>query len=209
MPTPADFLSKLSEIVGHDVSDSRAKLHLSWNNREEGRAVLQRIRTMQKQLRFLKQEVNAIAAAVKSDYTTERMKVGKTLASGLAAGFFGRRTVGRFNSAQRDSLRRSQMGAVAPYEAIKHAIDRTIASLDQVKGRVELSPEYQQTASSPSTSRLVDSAARFYAYLREEVKGPYSRDQLAALFDTQVISTNTMCCPEGSEEWQAYDIIRA
>lgn len=86
MPTPADFLTKLSDIVGHEVSDSQAKLHLSWNNHEEGCAVLQRIRTMQKQLRFLKQEVTRAIAAVKSDYTTERMRVGKTLASGLAAG---------------------------------------------------------------------------------------------------------------------------
>src|SRR2546430_2259076 len=118
MPTPDDFLRKLSEIVQLDVTDPQATLHFHWENREQGKAALQRLRTIQKELRFLKQEVNASEAALKSEYTTARMKVGKTVASGLAAGFFGRRTVGRFNSAQRDNLRRNQIGAVAPYEKL-------------------------------------------------------------------------------------------
>lgn len=104
MPTPDDFLKRLSQIVQHDVTDPNATLRLHWENREQGRSALQRLRVIQKELRFLKQEVTAAEAAVKSDYTTERMKVGKTIASGLAAGFFGRRTVRRFNSARRDSL---------------------------------------------------------------------------------------------------------
>jgi hypothetical protein len=57
VPTPADFISKLSDILGHDVTDSQAKLHLSGNNHEEGRAVLQRIRAIQKELPFVKQEM--------------------------------------------------------------------------------------------------------------------------------------------------------
>jgi hypothetical protein len=103
---------------------------------------------MQKQLRLLKRDVSAVISAVKSEYTTARMRVGKTFASSLAAGFFGRRTVGRVNSAQRDSLRRSQLDAVAPYEHVKGIIDSILYQLDTVKGQIELSPEYSQRACS-------------------------------------------------------------
>src|SRR5439155_24732783 len=106
-------------------------------------------------------------------YTTARMKVGKTVASGLAAGFFGRRTVGRFNSAQRDNLRRNQIGAVAPYEKLKQIINSTISKIDQVKSQIELSPEYTQESSSAEPPRLPDDVPRFYIYLYEQVKGPY------------------------------------
>ena len=206
MPSPDDFLKRFCEIVEYDVTDPQASLHLHWDNREEGRAILQRLRMMQKELRFLKKEVSATEAEVKSEYATAKMRVGKTVTSALAAGFFGRRTVGRFNSAQRDSLRRSQVSVVAPYDRVKQMIDQIIAKLDHAKSQVELSPEYQMSA---STHEVSNSPERFYVYLGEEVKGPYSHQQLIALFEMQTITQDTMCCREGSEEWQAYNSIKA
>jgi hypothetical protein len=97
------------------------------------------------------------------------------------------------------------MSAVAPYERVKQIINQMIAKLDQAKSQVELSPEYEM---STPIRQVANSPERFYVYLREEVKGPYSREQLTALFETQTITPDRMCCLEGSGEWQAYDSIK-
>ena len=42
----------------------------------------------------------------------------------------------------------------------------------------------------------------FYIHLQEQVKGPFSLEQLKALQDMQTISANTPCCYAGADKWQ-------
>ena len=84
-----------------------------------------------------------------------------------------------------------------------------IISEEHWKSQVELSREYQCSTSAAQTHQLAGSSERFYIYIHEEVKGPYTRDQLTALFTAQAIASDTMCCPEGLVEWQAYETIKA
>ena len=220
--SPEDFLQKISAIVGQDISSGQITMRVSWNDPAEARSLLLRLRTMQKQLRLLKRDASAMISSVKSEYATARMRVGKTFASGLAAGFFGRRTVGHFNSAQRDSLRRSQVSAVAPFERVKGIIDSLLYQLDTVKGQIELSPEYlssasrakpvikaEVVASTPFSKPPPLPLSRFYIYIGDQVKGPYSREQLQALRDASAIADDTLCCAEGSEVWITYTEVSA
>ena len=214
--TPQDYLRQISTIVGHDISEGKITLHLSWNDRTEAQALLLRLRTMQKQLRLLKKDVSAMISGVKSQFMTARTSVGKTFGAGLAGAFFGRRAVGRVNAARRDDLRRTQLSAVAPYERVKGIIDQILYQLDTVRGQIELSPEYQVSprratrvlTSAPSPPALPPPPAppltRYFVYIGDQVKGPYSREQLRALRDAAAIARETLCCLEGTEEWLSY-----
>jgi uncharacterized membrane protein (DUF485 family) len=42
----------------------------------------------------------------------------------------------------------------------------------------------------------------FYLYLNEQVKGPFSSDQIKALLQVDSANPETPCCPEGVQEWQ-------
>jgi len=47
-------------------------------------------------------------------------------------------------------------------------------------------------------------AKRYYVYLNSEVKGPYLREQLVALYDTGTVAGDTQFCLEGTERWTPY-----
>lgn len=108
--------------------------------------------------------------------------------------------MGRVNAARRDDLRRNQIRAVAPYENLKAIIDQIITELYAVKGQIELSPEYQTRppkaikAASPRSPSL-PRTSRYYVYLNGEVKGPYLREQLVALYDTGTNAADTQIWP--------------
>ena len=165
---------------------------------------------MQKKLRLLKQQIKAAIASTKSEFTTARVSVGKSFGAGFAAGLFGRKTMGSINATRRDDLRRAQIRAVAPYENVKGIIDQIINKLDSIKGQIELSPEYQTRPEKPIKAApirpppLPATSRRYYVYLNSEIKGPYLREQLKALYDTGTIATDTQCCLEGAEEWTPY-----
>jgi hypothetical protein len=217
MSTPQEYLHKIGLIVGDDISDGEVNLHLSWNNYSEAKALLTRIRTIQKEMRLLKKDVSATISAIKSEFTTARTNVGKSFGAGLAAGLFGRRTMGRVNSAQRDDLRRNQINAVEPYERVKRIIDNILHQLDTIKGQIELSPEYQIRTPQASPAKPPQlppplparPTRRFFAFIAEQVKGPYTVEQLQALHDASTITDDTQCCPEGTEEWQSYSHVIA
>lgn len=191
-----DYLGRLNRIVGHDVTQATEILHFSWKDYQEGLTLLERIRRMQKELRLLKQEVSGTISAIESEFRAAHTGVSK------------RKVAGR-NAARKDNPRRDQLDSVVPYQTIKHAIDRTIVQLDSVKGQIELSPQCQVRGGRTDSPRYPTSAppvppARFFVYVQEVVKGPYTSEQLAALYDLQSISEDTLCCSEGTENWQRY-----
>lgn len=211
MPSPQDFINRIGQIVGDDISDGEINLRLSWTNYSDGKALLVRMRGMQKELRLLKKEVGAVIAGIKSEHITARTSVGTGLGTGLFGAFFGRKAAGKMNAARRDDLRRSQISAVAPYERVKEIIDQVLHQLDASKGKVEMSPEYQVRhgpAQTPPPPRLpAPPAPRYFVCISGQVKGPYTLDQLRALRDASAISGDTPCCPEGREEWTDFSSI--
>ena len=147
MPTPDEYLAVISRIVGFDVADPAAKTSLSWNNPEEARGHRRLLRQQQKELKFLKREINSMISVVESEFPAARTTVGRGFGAGLAAGFFGRRMAGRVNAARRDALRRErQQQAVAPYNGLKLLIDRLIVSLNSTRAQLESSFPHQTRA---------------------------------------------------------------
>jgi hypothetical protein len=70
--SPKEFIDSISCIVGNDISDGEIDLHYSWDNFEQAKGLLQRIRTVQKELRLLKQQVTATIYAARSEFITAR-----------------------------------------------------------------------------------------------------------------------------------------
>lgn len=50
---------------------------------------------------------------------------------------------------------------------------------------------------------------RYFAFIAGHVKGPYTMEQLIALQDASTITDQTLCCPEGAEEWKEFVHVRA
>jgi hypothetical protein len=140
---PTEYVQRINAIVGDDVTDGDIKLNLSWTDRREAKAALARVRHLQAELRFLKQQVAADAAVIRSEFTSRRTAVGKSLGNIVAGSIFGRRNVGRGNALQRDTLRRQQFTALEPYEHVKRLIDAVVHALNEAKSRIETSDEYR------------------------------------------------------------------
>ncbi len=211
IPSALEYMARIKRVMGIPAGQDSTTLHLTWNNREEGKALIQRIREMQKELRLIKQEVTATISAVKSEFASARTQVGKGFGAGLAAGFFGRKAMGSVNASEKDRLRRKQADFVRPYEAAKHEIDQFLATLDRFKGKIELSPEYRVAESKAQAKVLAPwalsalpprAAPKYFVFLNEDVKGPYTKSQLATLLDAGTITPETQVCPEGTEEWR-------
>lgn len=130
MPTPQEYFQEIERIVGDDLSDGEVNLRLTWNNYAEGKAHIDRIRDMQRRLRVLKKGAGAEVSGMKSDFMIQKASVGASLGAGLAGFYLGRRTVGKFNAATRDDLRRKQVQSVAPYENVKRSIDQITYRMD-------------------------------------------------------------------------------
>jgi hypothetical protein len=94
--SPEELIARISEIVGDDVFDGEINLHYSWNSPEQARALLVRIRTVEKQLRLLKQRIGAAISSAKSEFASARVAVGKSVGASVAAGLFGRKAIGAF-----------------------------------------------------------------------------------------------------------------
>jgi len=213
MRSPQQYIQDISLIVGDNIADGDLKLDVKWKNYAEGKAALTQVRAMQKELRLLKRDLGSTISGIKSQFITSKASVGKGVSSALAGFVVGKRAVGKFNTLHREALRRSQIHAVQPYDDIKRSVDHILHGLDTVKTKIELSPEYQIRESDsskdtppplppePPISAFRD---RFYVYLGNEVKGPFSVHQLQALKDTGMITSNTPCCAEGEEVWWDY-----
>jgi hypothetical protein len=123
-------------------------------DRLEGKAILARLRQMQAELRQLKQEVAAHATSIRSDFTSKRTAVGKTVGPLVAGMIVGRRAVGGVNAINRDKLRLDQERATAPYENLKRVIDDVISALNRAKAGIENSAEYRAPAPSSTITPL-------------------------------------------------------
>lgn len=92
---------------------------------------------------------------------------------------------------------------------VKRVLDEAITKIDGAKGQIQLSPEYRGEATrdtpEPATrppSPTPPPPTRYYVYLDDQVKGPYSREQMAALCNVGMIRDETLCCVENTTEWK-------
>lgn len=222
LPSPADCLARISEIVGVDITIPDVVIRYRFSDYDTAKLALMRVRDAKKALRFLKKEISTLLTAVRSEFTSARTQVGKGFGNALAAGFFGRRTMGRVNSSERDRLRRRQLEFVAPYEDLKVKIDLLVGILDNIKFQIETSDECRvrekvrilpavvvpplvppPLPSLPPPPPPVP-PIRYYVYLADMVQGPFLLDHVLEMRDGQAIVDDTLVCREGSQEWTTF-----
>lgn len=131
MTSAEDYEKKVRDILGA-VAQGK-EVHLQWSTVAEAKLHKAKITQVQKELRLVKKDIGLTKKAINSAYTTEKAKVGKGLGSELAAGLFGKKTIGKVNVSTRDNLRHNQLNTIAPYEEVNRMIDNVLVQLDQLK----------------------------------------------------------------------------
>jgi hypothetical protein len=127
---PEDFADAANAIA-------RAIQAAGFSSIAEAKAIKSQIVQAQKLLRLVKKGITAKVRAINADFQNERIRVGKSVGSVIARGFFGGRAVGSYNQVTRANLRMQQMQAVAPYEGLKTQIDTMLIQMDRNKLTIE------------------------------------------------------------------------
>jgi GYF domain 2 len=210
MPSPDEYMKQVNEIVGDDVTDGDVRLKIRWTNREEAKRALAQVRRMQTELRRLKQSISADEAALRSEFTTRRAQIGKSFGAGLAAGLLGRKRMGGINAVRRDGLRQEQLSATDPYRRVKRLVDAVIQALNDIKGKIENSEEYR-VRSAPTQQLQSDSSGDRYhvQFSANDVKGPFSAEQVRGFLTAGVITSETEIRIEGVDAWVPVRAVRA
>lgn len=216
--TPQDYVTRIEGVLGSPLINGEARVHFHYDTLAEVRQQMARVRTLQRNLRLVKKDVGFTIKQVRSSYTAQRAEVGTGLGSGLVAGFFGRKAAGRMNAANREDLRRQRLGAIAPYEKVSRFIDELLMQFDTGKTGLQqwmVDRKYQlDDNDNPGAAQSHPLPAlpppiplpvfRHFVYLNDAVAGPYTLDQIKALHETGVVTGDTLCCREGTEDWIAY-----
>lgn len=80
--------------------------------------------------------------------------------------------------------------------AIEECFQRVKNEFDQSIGMpIQVSPPLLPGRPAPPTPKL-------FILIADEVKGPYTREQIRALLDTGAVSADTQACREGTENWE-------
>lgn len=201
------YFRALEHVVGDQTPDDKITFNFHWDDYESGKRLIANIRDMQKQIRLLKKQLSAEMSEVRSHMTTNRTAIGKGVGTALGGMIFGRKAMGSMNAARRDDARVAQHRAMQPYEDLKNLMDQVLAKLESTKSHIELSPEYRVR---PVSSRALPpprpptSKSRFWAYLGNEVKGPFTIEQLSGLLTAHVANDTTLVCLEGTEDWKGF-----
>lgn len=130
-----EYEDRANAIIGSMFPHGKAKLE--WHSTKEAQLLKARITQMQKELRFLKKELAAVIRSINAQAINERAKIGKSFGSGVAAGLFGKKTVGSFNASMKNSISESQRKAREPYDRVKRQIDSVVLQLDETKLKLD------------------------------------------------------------------------
>jgi hypothetical protein len=201
------YFRALELIVGDKTPDDKITFNFHWTDYVAAKRVIGDIRNMQKEIRLLKKNLTSEMSNVRSHHTTQKTAIGKGVGSALGGMLLGRKMVNSMNAVRRDDARVAQHQVMQPYEAMKHLMDQLLAKLDVVKLEIELSPEYRNRHSAqalplPRPPNL--SKSRYWAYLSNTVKGPFSCEQLSGLLAAHVADDTTLVCLDGLEEWKGF-----
>ena len=84
-----------------------------------------------------------------------------------------------------------------PFPEVVTPHTRTVEVARALDDRFTPPPPPPQSRSSQATP----SDRAFFIYLADEVKGPFSADQLKALVAVSTINLDTQCCTQGTQDW--------
>jgi hypothetical protein len=202
--TAAEANQRFAQILGDDLSDGVVNLSIRWTDRASGKKTLADIREMRRQLVGLKREISPFIVR-SNGKSAEELKIehAKEVGQALLNSLFGK--PGKPFSSTADSFARVLKASRSePYAVLKDNIQNVLNELDKISDEIKLSPEFTGEEIDPTAGVHPVSPpkpAGLYLFIAEEVKGPFSSEQLQALKDTGIVSQETLCCREGTEEW--------
>jgi hypothetical protein len=204
MTSPEQYLERLSEIMSDALWETNPDFDGCVDTREEAIALIQHMRHCREDIQSLKREVSGTISAIKSRHATTSAFVGVDMTSLLTNLVFGRRVAGKINTIHRDFIRRSKVTHVSPYEEIKIIADEFCVELDQRRDSLRASDLFRTDTELQAMDVETEPSDRLYAYISDQVKGPYTFDQLSVLYDAGAILDETQCCYEGTDDWWPY-----
>jgi hypothetical protein len=104
---------------------------------EKAQMFIKKLCLMQKDLRLVKKDLSQTMREMRSEVAARKARIGAGFGAGVAIGLLGRRMAGKFNALRRDSLRETQLEALAPYESVARVIDEALYQLDRAKLQLE------------------------------------------------------------------------
>lgn len=200
------YFRRLEEIVGDTTPDDQITFKVHWNTYDEAKQVMGDIRRMQKEIRLLKKHLVLEQSGVRFQFSDAKAQVGNSWGSVAFGAFFGRKALGSANASQRNHIQAQQHKAMSSYDEMKHFMDRMIVKLDNLKGQIEASKEYQigrlKISTPPPLPPYQNTApCKLWAFLENSVKGPFTVEQLSGLVKAQVANDTTLVCYDGTEDW--------
>jgi hypothetical protein len=135
MATAESYLEEAMSVMRRAFPGGTASI--TWTSSAEARLHKKTITQVQKELRLLKKKISADRRSVSSEFTSQRVMIGKSFGAGVAAGLLGRRTMGRVNAVRRNEMRMQQLRAVAPYDQAAARLDAVLISFDSLKTEID------------------------------------------------------------------------
>ncbi len=132
MVSAQEYEKQVWNVMG-ELTNKNKELKLRWETIHEAKHHKARITQVQKQLRLIKKEIGVTKKTINAAHASESTKVGKGIKAGLAAGFFGKKNMGKVNAVQRDNIRRNKLNMIQPYDNVIHLIDNILVQLDGIK----------------------------------------------------------------------------
>lgn len=137
MNMPLPVVHELERITGDSLADGELNLHFAWGSRAEGKALVGRLRIMQKELRILKRQVRERMADVRGDHVASRQGVQ----AGFVASMFGRQSATRDRINKRERSKLAEAQALGPWSNAANMIDRMLLTIDGAIVDVQANPE--------------------------------------------------------------------
>ena len=145
MTTPERYLQIISEM-------GLEHLEIQVSSISEAKQLLSQMRDYQRQLRFLKRDINSEMRAIRAEYTAKMASAASTT-SGIVSLFGKRKLAGQIRAAEKRRLRSERDQILAPYENVKRVIDDLQIQIERAK--VQLKAFIEQMRSSEKAVEAV------------------------------------------------------
>lgn len=123
------YAQQVDELMAPYLSDGEFALSVS--NEQEGKRAMAGLRQVKRELAFVKKQINAEMAQVRTAHADARAKVGHGVGGMIGLKLFGRKASATGNQIQREHLRGQKDNLLAPYDRVRNVIDNFSLGIDR------------------------------------------------------------------------------
>jgi len=210
-PRAEELLNEIDILDGSRDGNGRFLFSATVQTAAEAKEAKSDLILIQKKLKVIKRKSNQVKKDIRSLYTARRAEISSPV-TGL---LFGAKAAGRANQVEKENLRREKEQALAPYDFVNSTIDELLLEIEDAKDKFDDFIHEENAKLRESTLRKVQPSppplpiskeVQLYIYLNNEVKGPYTANQLLPLTEIGILRKDTLVCLEGQDNWIAYSV---